>query len=52
MKKRFLFNNLLQSLNNNKVTVIVGPRQIGKTTLLKQLYNYINQKGDICYYFI
>ncbi len=35
---------LIQRLNKNKIIVIVGPRQVGKTTLLKQLAAKLQKK--------
>ncbi len=51
MKKRFLFNNIVNSLNTDKITIIVGARQTGKTTILKQLENYIKEKSKSVFYF-
>jgi predicted AAA+ superfamily ATPase len=49
MAKRKLFKVLLDEKDTNKITIILGPRQVGKTTLLKELYSTIctesNQKG-------
>lgn len=38
--RQYLFNELLQSINSkqNLIQAIVGPRQIGKTTLILQLF--------------
>lgn len=38
MKKRHIFQRLLDEKNSPKVSVIIGPRQVGKTYLLKQLH--------------
>ncbi len=38
MKKRFLFNDLSKYLKHKNALVIIGMRQVGKTTLMKQLY--------------
>lgn len=47
MKKRKLFSNLLTEKENKKISIILGPRQVGKTTLLKQLHTTLckNNKG-------
>ena len=37
MIKRLLFETLTKNLRNGKVIVLTGPRQVGKTTLLKQV---------------
>lgn len=38
MKPRLIAQKLLQQRHNNKVSVLIGPRQVGKTTLLKFLH--------------
>lgn len=49
MKKRKLFEKLLFEKDNRKISILVGSRQVGKTTILKALYEHIclngNQKG-------
>ena len=42
MKKRYLFNELVKYLEHKNVLVITGMRQVGKTTLMKQLYEKVN----------
>ena len=42
MKKRKLYNILINEKDNRKVSVVLGARQVGKTTLVKQLHH------DIC----
>jgi len=41
MKKRKLFETLLKEKGNSKISIIIGPRQVGKTTILKALYEKI-----------
>ena len=41
MKKRKLYKKLLEEKNSKKISIIIGPRQVGKTTLLKQLHDEI-----------
>ena len=43
MKKRLLYYQLLPYLKHKNALVIVGMRQVGKTTLLKQLFEKINE---------
>jgi len=38
VKKREIFETLEKQITNNKATILIGPRQVGKTTLMKQLY--------------
>ena len=39
MIKRTLYNVIDDKLFKGKAIIIMGPRQVGKTTLLKQLFN-------------
>jgi len=41
MKKRFLFHQLNEYLSHKNALLITGMRQVGKTTLLKQVYEEI-----------
>ena len=47
---RKLKDNLLDKWNSGKVLIVIGPRQVGKTTLLKSLCeaegNYLFMNGD------
>ncbi len=45
MEKRYLYKQLVESLSSKRHTIVVGPRQVGKTTLIKQLYAYCNEQG-------
>lgn len=47
MLKRTLYSKILESIENKPITLITGARQVGKTTLCKQLvkdkkYNYVS----------
>lgn len=44
MKKRLLFNQLLPYLSKNEAIVITGMRQVGKTTLMRQISDFL---GDV-----
>ncbi len=50
MKRRFIFQSLLDSLFDRKISIIAGARQVGKTTLLKQLKQYLINKYPIYYF--
>ncbi|ROL61822.1 ATP-binding protein [Bacteroidetes/Chlorobi group bacterium ChocPot_Mid] len=39
MKKRLIFNEILKYLDHKNAIVITGMRQVGKTTLMKQIYD-------------
>ena len=41
--KRNLFNKIAKHLDNKEITLIIGPRQVGKTILLKQLQEYLTK---------
>jgi predicted AAA+ superfamily ATPase len=41
-KNRQIYSTLEQQKNNHKITILIGPRQVGKTTLLRHLYRQFN----------
>jgi uncharacterized protein len=43
MKKRYLFNELSKYLDHKNALIITGMRQVGKTTLMHQLYEQVSQ---------
>jgi len=45
MIKRFILNNLQNEISQPEITILLGPRQVGKTTLLRQLKEYTEQIG-------
>ena len=47
MKPRKIFQKLLKQKNSRKVSLLIGPRQVGKTTLLKAAYdNLYNEETN------
>ena len=38
MKQRIAFSGILNEKNAKKISIILGPRQVGKTTILKELH--------------
>lgn len=44
--KRKLFGQLKAHLNAKEISLIVGPRQAGKTTIMTELKDYLDQKGE------
>lgn len=46
MQKRLLYNELLKYLDHKNALVITGMRQVGKTTLMKQVYNDIGGQSS------
>ncbi|MEM7816721.1 MAG: ATP-binding protein [Candidatus Aenigmatarchaeota archaeon] len=45
IKERKIFKKLLSENKKHKISIILGPRQVGKTTTLKFLYDNIVVKG-------
>ena len=45
MIKRLLFNKLKKHLQAKEISLIVGPRQAGKTTLMKELLDLLKKQG-------
>ena len=39
--KRRLFEELKNHLENKEISLIIGPRQVGKTTLMQSLKKYL-----------
>ncbi|MDA8433275.1 MAG: AAA family ATPase, partial [Nitrospiraceae bacterium] len=44
--KRYLFSDLVEHLSKKEISLIVGPRQAGKTTLMTQLQDYLKGRGE------
>lgn len=44
--KRKLFTHIQDHLQNKEITLITGPRQAGKTTLMRQLEDDLKKKGE------
>lgn len=44
--KRTIFDEIKAHLEEKEITLIVGPRQAGKTTLMLRLQNELNQRGE------
>jgi len=45
--KRSIFSQVIDHLQEKEMTVIIGPRQVGKTTLLGQIQDYLINKNKI-----
>lgn len=39
MKSRFILKDIITEKDSHKISIIIGARQVGKTTLLKELHN-------------
>ncbi len=46
MKFRYLYKNLEKHLKHKNYTILTGARQVGKTSLLKQLYQYLKRNEE------
>ena len=49
-KKREIFEKIIPYLDIPETVVIHGSRQVGKTTLMKMLINYLEKKNKKCFY--
>src|SRR3989337_2179488 len=44
--KRYMFSELVAHLSKKELSLIVGPRQAGKTTLMLQVPDYLKKKNE------
>ena len=44
--KRYMFSELVAHLSKKELSLIVGPRQAGKTTLMLQVQDYLKEKNE------
>ncbi len=44
--KRTLYKNLVNHLQEREISVIIGPRQIGKTTIMKEIESRLKLEGE------
>ena len=51
MKKRLLFYEINKYISHKNSLIITGMRQVGKTTLMKQVYDSINSKNKLWFDF-
>lgn len=49
--KRNLLETVKNYLSKKEITLIIGPRQVGKTTLMIQLKQYLEEKGEKTLFF-
>ena len=49
--KRFIYKTLNDHLGRKQISLIVGARQVGKTTLLKQLQAGLDSKKEVTHFF-
>lgn len=51
MIKRFILNKLVHEISQPEINILLGPRQVGKTTILKMLQKHIEQQGYKTFFF-
>ncbi len=44
--KRQVFDDLIKHLNQKEISLLVGPRQVGKTTLMLALKDFLESRGE------
>jgi hypothetical protein len=49
--KRDLFEEIKNHLSKKEITLIVGPRQVGKTTIMEELIKHLKEKGEKTLFF-
>jgi predicted AAA+ superfamily ATPase len=49
--KRNVYQSIIDDIKRKEVSIIIGPRQVGKTTLLKEVFSYCTQKKVKCIYY-
>lgn len=48
--KRFIYDNLLKHVDKKQISLLIGARQVGKTTLLHQLHTTLKKAGTpVCF---
>lgn len=50
MYKRMLEHNLWENINNNKIVLLIGARQVGKTTVLKKISKKLQDKKESTFF--
>lgn len=50
MIQRKKYSAIAEHLSKKEFTILIGARQVGKSTLLKQLFEDLNQKGEVVYF--
>ncbi len=51
MIKRFILDRLKQEVGQPEINILLGPRQVGKTTLLMELEQIVRRAGQQVYFF-
>ena len=48
--RRHIYNNLRDHISKNEISLLIGSRQVGKTTLLKELSSDLINQGLITFF--
>lgn len=48
-KERLIYSTLEKQKDNNKITILTGARQVGKTTLMRKLYETFQKTHDVMF---
>lgn len=48
--KRFLYKQLIEHLPKKQISLLVGARQVGKTTLLRQIFDELKQRKEAAFF--
>lgn len=51
MIRRKNYTQVMHSLQKEEITILVGARQVGKTTLINEIFNDLKKKGEKVLYF-
>ena len=46
-RKRNEFNNIIEKIENKRILSIIGPRRVGKSTLIYQTINYLLEEKKV-----
>ena len=46
-RKRNEFNDIIEKINNKRILSIIGPRRVGKSTLIYQTINYLLEEKNV-----
>lgn len=46
MKQRKIYNKLLKEQKDREITILIGARQVGKTTILKAIYEELSKNNQ------
>ncbi len=50
MHTRFIYRDILENLSKKHIALIIGPRQVGKTTLMLQLFRNLKEESKTTFF--